>query len=408
MAIARRMSHRAAYWVVAATFLVTLSLSTTPTPLYSIYERQDGFSTDVVTIIFAAYAIGVVVSLYLVGHVSDWLGRRRILLIAITVELLAVAMFLVWPGVVGLLVARFTTGFGVGLITASATAYLGELARVARPEADAARAALVATVANIGGLALGPLIGGAIAEFSSNPLVTPYWLYLAVFVACILLLALAPETVDTRAQARPYRPQRIAVPRQTRRLFTASAFAAFASFAAFGIFTALAPTLLAIDLHDPGHLLAGVVGFSIYAAAVLAQIVFAHRSTRSQLIIGIACFAVGLTLLCVFVMQPSLLGFATGGVITGVGCGLLFRAAIAFGASVAEPGHAGEVLAGVFLIAYAGLALPVIALGFVELLIPLQLAVVVFCLGTLALAVLCVVGTLRLSAAGRPARVSGS
>ena len=36
-----------------------------------------------ITIIFAAYALGVIASLFLVGHVSDWLGRRRMAVIAV-------------------------------------------------------------------------------------------------------------------------------------------------------------------------------------------------------------------------------------------------------------------------------------------------------------------------------------
>ena len=72
-----RLPHRAAFWTTAAVFLAAMAFTTIPTPLYALYQQRDGFPTWVVTLIFAAYAAGVALSLYLVGHVSDWVGRNK-------------------------------------------------------------------------------------------------------------------------------------------------------------------------------------------------------------------------------------------------------------------------------------------------------------------------------------------
>src|SRR6187402_3117394 len=98
-----RLAHGTGFWVIAAAFLAVMAFSTVPTPLYALYQARDGFATVLVTVIFAAYALGVMVSLYLAGHVSDWLGRRRVILAAIVVELVAAVLFLAWPAVPGLL-----------------------------------------------------------------------------------------------------------------------------------------------------------------------------------------------------------------------------------------------------------------------------------------------------------------
>jgi MFS family permease len=70
----------AGLWAVVFAFVAVMAFSTVPTPLYALYQARDGFSTVVVTVIFAAYAVGVMLALFLGGHVSDWLGRRRALL----------------------------------------------------------------------------------------------------------------------------------------------------------------------------------------------------------------------------------------------------------------------------------------------------------------------------------------
>ena len=126
--------HGAGFWLVAAAFLMALAFSTVPTPLYSLYRRKDGFSTFIVTVVFAVYAVGVVISLLLAGHISDWVGRKKVLLPAIGIEIVAAVLFLVWPALPGLLAARLVTGLGVGLITATATAYLHELHSAHRPQ----------------------------------------------------------------------------------------------------------------------------------------------------------------------------------------------------------------------------------------------------------------------------------
>ena len=69
-----------------------------------------------------------------------------------------------------LLTARFLSGLSVGLLTATATAYLMELHLAGRPAAGRRRADLVATAANIGGIGLGPLIAGLLAEYAPRPL----------------------------------------------------------------------------------------------------------------------------------------------------------------------------------------------------------------------------------------------
>ena len=68
-----RLSHGAGFWVVASAFLLVMAYATVPTPLYPLYQEADGFPVSVITLIFAAFAVGVVLSLFLLGHVSDCL-----------------------------------------------------------------------------------------------------------------------------------------------------------------------------------------------------------------------------------------------------------------------------------------------------------------------------------------------
>ena len=77
------MSDRSGFWVVAIAFATVTAYATVPTPLYPLYQEADRFPVPVVTLIFAAFAVGVVFSLFLIGHISDWAGRRRMTIIAL-------------------------------------------------------------------------------------------------------------------------------------------------------------------------------------------------------------------------------------------------------------------------------------------------------------------------------------
>ena len=373
-----RFAHAPGFWVIAAAFLITMAFSTIPTPLYAIYQHRDGFPTYVITVIFASYAVGVMASLYLAGHVSDWLGRRRVALVAVLAEALSAAIFLIWSAVPGLLVARFICGVGVGVLTATATAHLSELRQVARPGEDPSRSALISSMVNLGGLAFGPLIAGLLAQYVSAPLQRPYEIFLVLLLLSAVGIALVPETVERLEERPAYRPQRVALPSSARPLFFASAVGAFAAFAIFGLFTSLAPTFLAGVLHHTSRLLAGVVTFAVFIAGAVSQAVFVRLSRPHQLRLGLVAMSVGLVGVAAGGLIPNLWLFVIGGVVAGGGVGLVFRGAVATAASLADPSSRGEVLAALFLIAYAGLAIPVLAIGLGIALLPAQVALLVF------------------------------
>ncbi|MDQ2812300.1 MAG: MFS transporter [Actinomycetota bacterium] len=351
-------------WLAGCVFAITIAFSAVPAPLYVLYQARDHFGPLLVTIIFAVYALGVAASLFLVGHVSDWLGRRRILLVAVAVNMASGLLFLLWPAVPGLIIGRIISGVSIGMLSATATAYLSELHAAARPGAPRTRAEIVAAAASLGGLGLGPLIAGFLAQYADAPLVVPYLVFEALMLAGCGVLLVMPETVRPPEHRHPYRPQRITVPAASRGTFFAAGAAAAVAFSLFGLFTSLAPGFLAGPLHDRSHALAGVTAFIVFGAAALAQIGTSRISLRRQLGLGLGLLTAGLILVTVAVWNSSLPLLLAGGALGGAGAGAVFKGAISTVMGIAPEHAQGEALSGLFLAAYLGLAVPVIALGF--------------------------------------------
>src|SRR3984885_12333914 len=128
------------FWAVAFAFTALMAFTTVPTPLWSLFARRDGFSSLTITLAFAVYAVAVAISLVLAGHLSDVYGRRRLLVPAIALNVIAGLVFVAWPALPGLLVARVLSGLGVGAATATATVWLAELEARRRPGVGSHRA----------------------------------------------------------------------------------------------------------------------------------------------------------------------------------------------------------------------------------------------------------------------------
>jgi MFS family permease len=357
--------HRRAFWNVAFTFLVLMAFSTVPSPLYGLYRIRDDFSLFMVTVIYAVYAIGVVVALLLAGHLSDWYGRRRLLLPSLGIAIASAIIFVASKSLAGLLVARLINGISIGVVPSTATAYLADLHAIGRPGAGPARAQLTASAVNVGGLGIGALAAGVLAQWVGDPLTIPYLAFLAALLLAAILVALSPET-RTSPKPRPhYRPQRLSVPRDARSRFFAATLSAFMAFAAIGLFTGLSGLFLAVTLDHPSHALAGAVVFVMFAAGVAAQILTATWPVTREFEVGMSAMIIGLVLavLAVWLSPPSLGLFIVGGALIGAGAGTIFKGALGTVMSIAPPDRIAESLTGVFLASYVGLSLPVVGAG---------------------------------------------
>lgn len=258
-------------------------------------------------------------------------------------------------------------------------AWLGELHAGARPDASPRRVHLVSTAANLGGIGVGPLLAGGLAEWVADPLTIPYLVAIGALLAGLAGVLFSPETRLPVVPRPAYRPQRVSVPAHALSRYLAAAVGAAMAFAIFGLFTSLAPASLAGPLHHPSHALAGATAFAVFAAAVVSQTLITRQAAR-VMAGGIVVLIAGMAVLVisVWLSAPSLGLFLLGGVITGAGAGSLFKGVVATIVAVSDPQRRAEALAGMFLAGYVGLTLPVVALGIMTQSLSPKLSLLIF------------------------------
>lgn len=381
--------------------MITMAFAAAPAPLYVLYQQRGAFSAFIITVIFAAYAAGVVVSLFLAGHISDRFGRRRVIAPAVLLNVVAALIFMVWPDLPGLLLARFISGLGIGMLTATATAHMTELHSAARPGTGSRRAEVISTAANIGGLGLGPLVTGFLAEYAPMPLYTPYVVFAFLLLAGLLLVVTVPETVSRVDESWTYRPQRVVVPRSARGQYAAAAMMAFVGFAMFGFFTSLAPSFVSRQLGITSHVVAGTVAFVVFASSAAFQVLSSRWARTTQFAVGLTLLAAGLVLVTVSISVSSLPLLIAGGLVAGAGVGVTFKSAIGTVISISAPETRGEALAGLFVMGYIGMAVPVVLLGLILQSIALIPSVIMFGAFMLALILITAVALARTYGRGK-------
>ncbi len=357
-----------AFAFVTYAFVIVMLGTTMPTPLYSIYQQRLGFSELMVTVIFAAYAAGVIAALIAFGRWADQLGRRPVLLGAIGCAFASSIAFL-FGGLPGLLVGRVLSGLSAGIFTGSATVMVIELA----PQRMRQRATLVATAANMGGLGLGPVTAGLLAQYAPWPLHLCFALYLGALVLAAAGVWYAPETTRA-AQSPDLAPQRLQLPAQVRSVFVPAAIGGFAGFAVLGLFTAVAPAVLGTLLHVSNHALVGLVVLVLFVASTAGQLALTWIPRQRALILGCLVLALGAGVIAAGVGLERLSVLLTGAVLAGLGQGLSFRAGLVAISDASPRERRSEVTSTFFVVLYVAISIPVIGVGLASQLLGLRIA----------------------------------
>ena len=365
--------RRTATLLVGVAFAVAMLGTTLPTPLYPFLEARFGFAELTTTLVFAVYPVGVAAALLLAGHWSDQVGRRPMLLAGLAFSAASAVMFLLPASMSWVYAARLVSGFSAGIFTGTATAAVVDLA----DDGGRERAGLVAAAANMGGLGLGPVVAGLLAEWAPHPLVLPFVVDLvlvAVAIGCVVAL---PETV-TRADHPRLRPQRISVPAEVRPVFVRAAIAGFAGFAVLGLFTAVSPAFLGKVLDHRSPALAGLVVVLLFVASIAGQVYSLRLDTTRGLTAGCLALIAGMTVLAASLLLASLPVLVVGALVAGAGQGLAFRAGLGSVGEASPAESRGAISSAYFVVLYVGISVPVVGVGLLATWLGLVPAGVVF------------------------------
>jgi len=386
----RQLRPRPAFALIAGIVGLALFASATPSPLYADYATRWHFSTPMLTVVFAAYALGALAALLLAGRLSDDLGRRPLLAAGLAVLLGAMLLFAFARSLEWLLAARLVQGVATGTILSAAGAALLEL----EPSRDTGKGALINGVSAAFGIGTGALVASLLVQDAPDPRITPFALLCGLILGAIGGVLLLPEPV-VRAARPSLRPQRPVVPAQVRGAFALASAGVTASWSIAGLYLALAPSLAVKLLHDESHVAGGMAVFALGASAGLGQIVFRRLPPRQATAVGAVALATGMAGTAASLAPDSGALFFAGSVITGAGWGVAFMGAIRSISAAAPDQHRAGVIAAFYVVAYAALSVPSVIAGLAVPRLGIEPTFRIFGAAVIVLALLTAAGTRR-------------
>ncbi len=339
-----------AFYVQASLIIMFLAGSSAATPLYAVYQQQWGFSPVIVTVIFGVYAVAVLAALLVVGSLSDYVGRKPVLLVATLVQAATMGLFVTAHGVSALLIARVVQGLATGLAAGAVGAGMMDI--------DRTRGALANSIVPGLGTAVGAVMSGLMVQYLPAPTQLIYLTLGAVFLVQAALVVMMPETVTRRAGAlASLRPQlRLPLPLREPMLLVVPALVA--AWALVGFYGALGPMLVRQVVGSGSHLLGGVALFLFAASGASTVFATRLRAPRSTLVYGTAALIAGVAVTLLGVATASLSIFMLGTALSGSGFGASFQGAIRNVLPLAGPHERAGVLSMLYIVSYLAMGVP--------------------------------------------------
>ncbi|WP_445576935.1 MFS domain-containing protein [Pseudomonas sp. E141] len=353
--MSRPASTRASLIFLAITLLGFLAASSAPTPLYHLYQEQMQFSPGVLTLIFGVYAFSLLAALLTVGSLSDYLGRKPVIFVALLLNMLAMLLFINADSIAWLIGARLIQGFATGM----ATSVLG----AALLDFDRRQGPLITSVAPLLGMACGAFGCGMLAEFAPLPLQLTYWILLGLFLIQAIYLWFLAESVSPQPGAwRSLRPT-LHVPIQARRALWLILPLNLVAWAVGGFYLSLAPSLVRAATGTTSNLIGGALVAVLTLTGALSIYTLRNQVADKMLRLAASLLMVGLVLVLIAVDVASLPLFFVGTLVTGSGFGAGFLGALRSIMPLALPHERAGLMSAFYVLSYLAFSLPSLLAG---------------------------------------------
>jgi MFS family permease len=346
-------SITAAYATVTA---ITFSaVSAAPTPIYRLYRETLGLTPFTITLIFATYSFTMIATFLTVARLSDFVGRKPMMLLGLGLNAVALLLFLIAQSAETLILARAIQGVATGI----ALATLGALIVDTAPH----WAATLNSVTAFMGLALGALISGVFVAFAPWPTHLVYAVLLGVTLVEMVILAWIVETTSPKAGAWSGIRPKLAVPKAAAAAMARLFPLTLSAWALGGFYLSLMPSLVieATGIRSP------LVGAAVVAALMvsggLSSLATRGLDAGKTVRASAALLAIGIVLTLFAIAAGSPVGMAFGTIVAGLGFGASYGASLRVLLPLASSHERAGLLSAYFVESYLAFALAAIAAG---------------------------------------------
>ena len=353
---ARTLSPRVSFFLLASITVSFLAGSLAPTPLYPVYQAEWGLSALTTTEIFGIYALALLGSLLAAGRLSDYVGRRPVLIIVTLAQAVVMLLFATANGVGALMLGRVVQGIATGAALSAVGAGMLDLDKARGPVANAVTPPL--------GTGAGGLLAGLLVHYLPAPTLLVYVVLAIVFLLQALGVIFMAETVTRRTGAVASLKPQFGLPAAARVPMLVAGPVLVAAWSLAGLYGSLIPALTRSVLgFDPS--LASGIAASVFAGSGAATVLaFSSSAPRTVMAYGAFALIAGTAAVMAALDAQSAAGFFLASALAGSGFGAAFQGAMLTVLPTAKANERAGVLSVVFVVSYLAMGIPAIVAGF--------------------------------------------
>ena len=335
--------------------ILVAASSSAATPLYRLYQESMHLTPFWITVVFASYVASLLAALLTVGGLSDYVGRRPVILAALLLNAAAMILFSEARDVGQLILARIVQGLCVGIGTTAMGAAILDTNR--------ARGPLLNSITAFLGMTAGSLGAAALITFAPDPLHTVYEVLLGWTALMIVLLYVMPESSTRKTGALASLRPHVRVPPQSRAILARLTPANVAAWALGGLYLSLMPTVVATAMGVATPWVGGVVVATLMLSGAIAIVTFRDWPARRLIVMSTSTLGLGVAVSMIGIEQQQVAALLAGTVIAGAGFGSTFSGTLRTLLPTAEPHQRAGLLSAFYLQSYLAFALPAVVAG---------------------------------------------
>jgi len=347
------------FWFLAGLLGFFLFAASAPSPLYGIYARLWRFSPTTITSIYAVYAAGALAALLITGRLSDHLGRRPVVMVALLVQIGGMFAFITANSLGSLYLGRTLQGFATGIASGAISAWLVDV----EPQQHPGLGSAVSGIALLAGLGLGSFCSAILVQYAPDPLRLVFWLLAALYAVGFVAMIAIPDFVRRSPGALQSMRPRVGIPTAARQQFMSTAPTMIAIWALAGLYLSLGTALATTLSRSENRVVGGIVILALAGGGAIASAMVRHVDPRTLILRGSLVVVAGVGLTLFAVLHSSAPGLYAGSLIAGLGLGAAFSGIIRSLGPLAPPEKRGALFAAVYIVVYVAISVPTIAAG---------------------------------------------
>lgn len=345
--------------------LATLSLilifaaSASPIPTYVRLQERLHISNGTISMTAVCYFLGSIISLIVFARLSDYLGRKTIALVTVSLALLGLFLLATLTSGTTLLLARFMQGLSCGLGASTLSILIIESGR----DYPASLVSAIAGSSVLLGLAVGGLLSGTIATIAPYRPALTYVVLMLILSLALLGLFFSTETTIPRAGAMHSLKPRLMLPPSIKGLLGPATGCFIATWALGGYFQAFSATVSQTVFKMNSPLIAAIVLVAYMAPNVIGSRLSDRFTTATGQLWGMSLFMVAVNLMGVGLFLKSFGLFLVMVIIAGVLQGIAYTTSMNGLLTPILQTESTGVMSVIYLISYAGAGIPSLVAG---------------------------------------------